>query len=83
MSGLVVIYNYMDKDFKNEDLILNQIRELRDKLKQKSLARGEAIRDGGGYHENSAAESADQEIHFLESRIRELNKQLSDFYGKH
>ena len=71
----------MGQDIK-EDLILNEIKALKERLRQKLLARGEAIRDGGGYHENSAAESADQEIHFLRSRIRALDQQLLKLYEK-
>ena len=66
----------------NIDLILNKIKVYKAELKDKLLKRGEAIRDGGGYHENAAAEALDQEIHFLESRIQELNKNLDRFYKK-
>ncbi|MBI4992061.1 MAG: hypothetical protein HZB99_02480 [Candidatus Harrisonbacteria bacterium] len=54
----------------------NQIKDLKDKIKNKLRERGEAIREGGGWHENSAFDQANSELYVLESRLRELNELL-------
>jgi hypothetical protein len=63
----------------NKIEVENKIKDLKDQMKHKLLERGEAIREGGGWHDNAAVDSINTEIYVLESRIRELNQELIKF----
>lgn len=55
--------------------IEDKIRELEEKLKEKSRERGEVASEGGGRHDNSALDLINEEISVLEARIRELKRE--------
>lgn len=56
--------------------IENKIKELKSQINQKRHERGTAINEGGGWHDNMAVDSINQDIYLLESMIRELSEQF-------
>ena len=60
----------------SKEELQNKIAELEREIQEKIRERGEAAREGGGWHDNSAFDLLNEEISVLEAHLRNLKDDL-------